>query len=131
MSSQCSSKRKNAILTRSRRFRKLIGIAAARGHEGVVRLLIKLDINLKYMNGETPLSLAVHDGYKNTVDILGRQNPPPVGFATWFGIMQLFNAARDGKGDLVRQHLAQADILADVVNHKYENAIDDHSGERP
>lgn len=90
--------------------------AAYNGHKTVVKQILEsnqLDLRLTDPDHPGPISCAAGDGHETIVQIL-LQYPNCVATnerdVCWLGVAQLFNAARKGDRDIVRQLLARKDV---------------------
>ena len=82
-----------------------LSLAAAEGHEAVVKLLIdtgKADIDFEDSLSETPLALAAAEGHKNVVKLLIDTGKADVDFKNYIGQTPLALAAAEGHEDIVK-----------------------------
>lgn len=96
--------------------RSALCLAAQNGHKVVVKQLLESNQpDLLHINPKqpTPLSCAARHGHETIVQVL-LQYPECVATNErdifWLGVAQLFNGARKGDNDLVRQLLARKDV---------------------
>ena len=87
--------------------------AAAEGHEGVVRILIKqhdVDINANDEGGQTPLSWAAKNGHEAVVRLLVERNDIDINAKGKYGRTPLLWAAKNGHEAVVRLLVERKDI---------------------
>lgn len=110
-------KRQNPITEKSKGPSALC-LAAERGHKHVVKQLLEsnqLDLRRTNPDDPTPILCAAKNGHETVVQIL-LQYPDCVARDSgtcWLGVAQLFNGARKGDNDLVRQLLSRKDVPPD------------------
>ncbi|KAL6924172.1 hypothetical protein FSST1_001446 [Fusarium sambucinum] len=105
-------------------YNKSILFAASRGGSaGIVRELLdcglEQHISLPAKSGDTPLSVAAHNGHVDVVTLLLSVPEVSVNHANNYGVTPLFSAARFGHIETVKILLSSPDIELDCENWKY------------
>ncbi|VUC33716.1 unnamed protein product [Clonostachys rosea] len=101
-------------------------LAAARGHEHVVSLLLELpnvDFNARTKSGQTALSLAAEKGHAHTVQSLLQKEGLDVNMANTFGRTPLVLAVLGGHETIVKRLLELPDIDINARDRNQESAL--------
>ncbi|RPB22638.1 hypothetical protein L211DRAFT_314263 [Terfezia boudieri ATCC MYA-4762] len=93
--------------------RTRLSVAAAYGHEAIVRVLVgqaEVETNSKDYNGQTPLSLAAEKGHENVARLLFEREDVNADSKDTYGRTPLSWAAWGGHEDVVRLLIAREDM---------------------
>ncbi|RYP86354.1 hypothetical protein DL769_000738 [Monosporascus sp. CRB-8-3] len=98
-----------------------LSLAAERGHEATVKLLIERDdveADSKNKYGQTPLSYAAEDGHEAVVKLLAERDDVEADLMDAIGLTPLLRAAEQGHKAVVKLLVERNDVEADLKDEE-------------